>query len=147
MADFKSTVIIRRPVAEVFQYATNPDNAPEIMPNVVKMEKATDGPIGPSTRFIETRMIRGKKVKAEIEYTQFEQDKSYTAKSNSNGLVVTYDYTFTEIDEGTQVELEANIHTSGFIMSLTRPMLVKIIKKEDGRQLSYLKQMLQGDED
>ncbi|UQX53554.1 hypothetical protein M5V91_22905 [Cytobacillus pseudoceanisediminis] len=61
MADFRSSEIINKPVHEVFDYMIKMENVPELMPFVVNVEKQTEGEIGKGTRFIETRMVRGKK--------------------------------------------------------------------------------------
>ncbi|MFE8697792.1 SRPBCC family protein [Cytobacillus sp. FJAT-53684] len=146
MADFRSSVIIHKPVNEVFRYMAGMENVQEIMPIVAEMEKLTDGEIGKGTKFKETRMVRGNKVYADVEYVEFNQDQSFTSRSNSNGLIVEYKYVFHEIEEGTQVELEAFVKTSGLRMKLTRPMIVKMIKREDGYQLENLRDMLEKEE-
>ncbi|WP_141430917.1 SRPBCC family protein [Bacillus sp. 03113] len=143
MADFRSSIIIKKPLQEVFQYMVDMENATEVMVNVVEVEKITEGPIGAGTKYLETRSIRGKKAKAEIEYTQFEENQSYTASSEVNGLEVTYYYQFHEVEEGTHVEFEANIHTTGLFMKLTKPFIVNIIRKEDGNHLQYVKEALE----
>lgn len=48
------------------------------------------------------------------------------------------------MDEGTQVDLEANIKTTGFKMKLLRKFLVNMVHREDGYQLTNLKNMLEG---
>ncbi|MBP2243224.1 carbon monoxide dehydrogenase subunit G [Cytobacillus eiseniae] len=143
MADFRSSVIIQKPIDEVFNYMSGMENVHEVMPIVVKMEKLTDGEIGAGTKFKETRLVRGKNVYAEVEYVQYEQNRSFTSRSNSNGLIVEYKYMFHEIEEGTQVEFEAFIKTTGLRMRLSKPMIVKMIKREDGYQLENLKNMLE----
>ncbi|QED49799.1 SRPBCC family protein [Cytobacillus dafuensis] len=143
MADFRSSVIIHKPVKAVFDYITSMENTSEIMPNVVKMEKLTEGPIGKGTKFKETRSVRGNTVNADIEMVEYEQDKLFKTRSDSNGLIVEYTYIFHEIEEGTQVELDASVKTSGLRMKLTKHFIVKMIKREDGFQLEYLKEMLE----
>ncbi|MEH7522798.1 SRPBCC family protein [Bacillus sp. JJ1503] len=144
MADFRSSVIIHKPVSEVFHYMASMENVPELMPNVVKMEKLTEGPIGKGTKFKESRSVRGNTVNAEIEFIEYKQDQAFTTRSNSNGLITEYAYAFHEIEEGTQVELDAFVKTSGLRMKLTKRLIVNMIKKEDGFQLEYLKEMLEG---
>lgn len=146
MADFRSSVIIHKPVSEVFNYMAGMEDVHEIMPNVVKMEKITPGPIGKGTQFKETRMVRGKNINADIEYMEYEQDRSIILRSNSNGLIVEYHYKFDEIEEGTQADLEAFVKTSGLVMKLTKRFIVNMIKREDGNQLQYLKEMLENGE-
>ncbi|CAM3628691.1 SRPBCC family protein [Cytobacillus oceanisediminis] len=143
MADFRSSEIINKPVHEVFNYMVTMENAPELMPYVVKVEKQTEGEIGRGTKFIETRMVRGKNIKADVEIIDFEKDKTYTTRSNANGLITEYKYAFHEIEEGTQVEMEANVKTSGLVAKLTKRFIVNIVKQEDGSQLQYLKEMLE----
>ncbi|WNS75341.1 SRPBCC family protein [Bacillus sp. DTU_2020_1000418_1_SI_GHA_SEK_038] len=144
MADFRSSVIIHKPISEVFHYMASMENVPELMPNVVKMEKLTEGPIGKGTRFKESRSVRGNTVNADIEMIQYIQDQAFTTRSNSNGLITEYAYAFHEIEEGTQVEMDAFVKTSGLRMKLTKRLIVKMIKREDGFQLEYLKEMLEG---
>ncbi|PAF13185.1 hypothetical protein CHH61_24815, partial [Shouchella clausii] len=78
MADFRSSEIINKPVHEVFDYMIKMENVPELMPFVVKVEKQTEGETGKGTKFVETRMVRGKKISADVEIINFEQDRTYT---------------------------------------------------------------------
>ncbi|MBA4537420.1 SRPBCC family protein [Bacillus aquiflavi] len=147
MADFRASAIIARPLTDVFDFAANLENAPKMTVNVVKMEKTTDGPIGVGSKFIETRNIRGKEAKAHIEITEFVPYQSYTIESSANGLKLIYRYLFHEIEEGTQVEMEAHIKTTGIKMAITRPIIVKMIKNDDGYQLNYLKKSMEEQEE
>jgi carbon monoxide dehydrogenase subunit G len=143
MADFRSSVVIHRPVEEVFHYVVSMENVHELMPNVVKMEKQTEGPLKAGTIFLETRLISGRNIQAEVEMTEYTENQSFATKTNSNGLITEYKYHFHPVEEGTQVDLEAHITTTGLKMRLTKPILVKMIKREDGSQLVYLKEMFE----
>lgn len=146
MPDFRASVIIQKPIEDVFNFASDADNAQDIMPYVIKREKVTDGPLRKGSKFTETRVVRRKKVTSEIELTEYEPYTTFTTKSDSNGVVVEYQYKFYTIEEGTQVEFDANIHLSGGLGFLTKFMLVKIIKKEDGDQLKNLKRLMETEE-
>jgi len=143
MADFRSSVIIYKPIKEVFHYIASMDNVPELMPNVVKMEKITPGELSKGTKFLETRSVRGKEIRAEVEVLEYEENKLFTTRSNSNGLITEYHYKFYEIEEGTQVEFEAFVKTTGLRMKLTKRFIVNMMQQEDGYQLKYLKEMLE----
>lgn len=144
MADFRSSVIIAKPLDEVFAYMLDLDNINEIMPIVVKREKLTEGTITKGTMLKETRRVRASDITSTIEVLEYEENRRFTTKSDSNGLIVEYKYDFNEISEGTQVELEATVKTTGLRMKLTKPFLVKMMKHEDGNQLLNLKDMLEG---
>ncbi len=143
MVDFRESAIIHKPIKEVFQYISRMENVSELMPNVVKMEKITPGELRKGTKFIETRSVRGKEIKADVELLEFEEDKLFTTRSNSNGLITEYHYKFYEIEEGTQAEFEAFVKTTGLRMKLTKRFIVKMMQREDGYQLQYLKEMLE----
>lgn len=145
MADFRSSVVIHKPVEEVFHYVVSMENVHELMPNVVKMEKQMEGPLKAGTIFLETRLISGRNIQAEVEMTEYTENRSFATKTNSNGLITEYQYHFHPVEEGTQVDLEATITTTGLKMRLTKPILVKMIKREDGNQLVYLKEMFEQD--
>jgi hypothetical protein len=115
-----------------------------LMPNVIKVEKSTEGPISVGTKFIETRLIRGNETEAEFEFIDYEENRSFTTKRETNGLEAIYEYDFQEIEEGTQVQFAATVNTKGIRLKLTRKFLVNMIKREDGYQLRYLKEELEG---
>lgn len=143
MADFRVSEIIHRPIEEVFSYLSNLEHATELLPFVTDMEKLSTGPVGHGSRFLETRLVRRRRIQAEVLITEFARPTSFTSKSVSNGVEILYHYTFSAIEEGTQVEMEAEVKTGGFLSFLTKKQLVKIIKNEDGGQLQKLKEVLE----
>ncbi|GKU83731.1 SRPBCC family protein [Niallia sp. NCCP-28] len=146
MADFQANVIIAEPVEIVFSYMANLKNAPVYMDKVKETTKLTEGPIGKGTKYQEIRIVRGKEAVAEIEFLYYEENKTYTTRSHSNGLLVDYHYRFTEIAEGTKVEFTAKVHVAGFWMRLTKRLLINILKGEDGDHLHQVKVNLEKEE-
>lgn len=145
MADIQDSVVINKPVEEVFSYASNMENSMNIMVNVVEIEKLTEGPLQVGSRFKETREIRGRKASSVIEFIEYAPNKSYAVKSETNGLKVVYYYDFLPADGGgTKVEFKGDIHTTGLVMKLTKPIIRRILKKEDGDHLKQLKTVLEG---
>jgi hypothetical protein len=145
MPDIQDSVVIHKPVEEVFSYASNLDNSKEIMENVVEIERLTEGPLQVGSKFKETREIRGRKASSIIEFTEFLPNERYAVKSETNGLKVVYHYDFKRtVEGGTKVVFQGDIHTSGFMMKLTKPIIRKILKKEDGGHLNQLKRLLEG---
>lgn len=145
MPDIQDSVIITKPVEEVFSFAANMDNSTQIMENVVSIEKLTEGPVQVGSKFKETREIRGRKASSIIEFTEFVPNERYVVKSEANGLKVIYYYDFKPtVEGGTKVNFQGDIHTSGIIMKLTKPIIRKILKKEDGDHLKQLKRLIEG---
>ncbi len=148
MPDIQDSVIISKPVEEVFAFASDMDNSTKIMENVVAIEKLTEGPLQVGSKFKETREIRGRQASSIIEFTEYVPSERYVVKSEANGLKVVYHYDFKPtVEGGTKVKFQGDIYTSGIIMKLTKPIIRKILKKEDGDHLNQLKRLMEGTAD
>jgi uncharacterized protein YndB with AHSA1/START domain len=69
--DFKATVVINRPIEDVFAFLADGENDPKFSPRVLEMTKTTPGPPAVGTRFASTVKDAGMKTKREFEYTEF----------------------------------------------------------------------------
>jgi carbon monoxide dehydrogenase subunit G len=139
---FNRSLIIANPVEEVFGFISDPSNMPLIMPDIVRSEKIGDGPTKVGTRVRETRKMMNKEVTAEVEISRFEQPNKFGVISESMGISAEYVYTFTPVEKGTKVELEATIQARG-IGKLLVPIFRSSMKKQDSEQLSNLKAYLE----
>ena len=73
MSFLEKSIMIKKPIEDVFQAATDFSNSPEIMDAVVGVELLTEGPVREGYEFKETREIRGRKVSSKIVVTDFEK--------------------------------------------------------------------------
>jgi uncharacterized protein YndB with AHSA1/START domain len=70
---FETTVVIDRPIEEVFDFLADGTNDPRFSPRVLEIAKTTDGPPGVGTVYASTVKDAGMKTKREIELTEFER--------------------------------------------------------------------------
>lgn len=71
--------------ARVFAAATDVANWPSVVPAITRTELLTPGPVGPGTRFRETRTMFGREATEEMEIVAFEPGRSYTIGADSHG--------------------------------------------------------------
>ena len=69
---FEATVVIDRPVEEVFAFLADGENDPKFSPRVLEIAKTTDGPPGVGTVYASTVKDAGMKTKREFKLTGFE---------------------------------------------------------------------------
>lgn len=138
MAGFALTEWIQANPQEVFDFMTDPDNAPKVLNDVVRSEQITNGPIGVGSRTRETRLIDNKESTLELEVVTYEPPHRYAATGTQSGVTVTYHYSLKQENEGTRVDLEAEV-TSGVMLKLILPLVVKQLQKQDGKHLQTLK--------
>jgi carbon monoxide dehydrogenase subunit G len=140
---FTGKTTIDCPINEVFDFISDLRNGPKMNEDILSVEKLSEGPIGVGSKFKETKVIRGRNAEAMIEVVQFEANKAFSAQSEVNGLKVTYHYQLSEGNNGTIVKFQCEVKTSGLIMTLTKPLITKILKKEDGDHLTYIRRALE----
>jgi uncharacterized protein YndB with AHSA1/START domain len=142
MAGFDLHEWISRSPKEVFDFITSPDNAPKVVQSVKSMVKLTEGPVHVGTRYRETRLMDGRERHAELEVVAYEPDQKYAMKNVTEGIETVYRYTFHPEADGTRVDLNCEVKAGG-LKKLMLPMVVSILKKEDGDHLQRLKKALE----
>jgi len=143
MATFEMTEWVARPPKVVFQFVTDSANAPEVNDSVLRMEKLTDGPVGVGTRYQETRLMDGKEQQADLEVVAFENGSWYTVRNETQGIETVYEYKFSPELDGTRIDLTCTVNARG-LKKVMVPVVVNILKKEDGGHLQRLKSAMEG---
>jgi uncharacterized protein YndB with AHSA1/START domain len=69
---FEATVVIDRPIEEVFAFLADGENDPKFSPRVLEISKTTDGPPGVGTVYASTVKDAGVKTNREFKLTEFE---------------------------------------------------------------------------
>ncbi|PYZ93040.1 hypothetical protein CR194_07525 [Salipaludibacillus keqinensis] len=147
MADLFEKVLIDRPIDDVFNTMANPENAAKMFANVTEVERTNDQEQQVGATYREYRQLTNRRVGTDIEITRYEQGKKYSFKSTSNGLTVEYGYTFDTEDGKTKVSFEGTVFPEKLMMKLTKPLVVRMLKKEDQDHLKYVKQYLENEQE
>ncbi|MFD2444231.1 hypothetical protein ACFSO7_09640 [Bacillus sp. CGMCC 1.16607] len=140
---FTDKIMINVPKLEVFEFISDLRNGSKMNEDILSVEKLTEGPIEIGTKFKETKIIRGRNTEATIEVIEYTSLKAFSATSEANGLKVTYHYHLSEIPNGTLVNFQCEIKTSGIIMFITKPFITKIIIQEESDRLINIKRALE----
>ena len=69
---FEGTVVIERPIEEVFAFLADGENDPKFSPRVLEITKTTDGPPGVGTVYASTVKDAGMKTQREFKLTAFD---------------------------------------------------------------------------
>jgi carbon monoxide dehydrogenase subunit G len=142
MAGFMRTIVIDRPIEEVFDFATDLHNASKLLPNVTKTEMLTEGGMKPGAKFKETRLMNGKERSVVIEVVEHARPSVHAARARMMGMVASFTFRFFAEGAGTRVEMEAVV-TGNFLWWLFLGMMSRMMEKEDGEYLNRLKAALE----
>lgn len=143
VASFLSEIMVNKPVEMVFSEVSNPENGPYFFDQVIEVNKLTEDPIGPGVTYRETRQVRGFKIEAKLEIITYEPNKQYSIRNEPPGLNVIYDYEFSPTENGTSIKFKARVKTKGIRNLIMKPIIVNILKKEDGNHLENIKKYVE----
>jgi hypothetical protein len=102
---FEATVVIDRPMAEVFAFLADGENDRKFSPRVIEIAKTTDGAPGLGTVYASTVKDAGFKTKREFKLTEFEQPTRIRWSELSKNPVVVPEggYDLAPAGDGTQL--------------------------------------------
>jgi uncharacterized protein YndB with AHSA1/START domain len=86
---FGATVVVDRPIEEVFAFLANGENDKKFSARVLEIEQTTDGPPGLGTIYASTVKDGGVKFKRQFKLTEFEAPTKIRWSEVSTGPVIT----------------------------------------------------------
>ena len=113
---------IAAPVHRVFELFTDVRSVSPHVAGIKKIEMMTPGRFGLGTKWLESRELLGIAVRAEMEVTSFEQDKTYTITHHKGGLRIDTVFWFEPVGEATKVTVEFEIESDGLPPGLLAPL-------------------------
>jgi uncharacterized protein YndB with AHSA1/START domain len=113
---YGASVVIDRPIDEVFAFLADGDNDPKFSPRVLEIEKTTDGPPGAGTVYASTVKDAGVKTKREFEYTEFEPPTRIRWAERSKNMITVPEggYDLEPAGEGTELTFFNEFEGHGF---------------------------------
>jgi len=83
MIKVEKSIIIHRPIEEVFAYVGDLRNAAQWQSGALEVRQTTESPLGIGTKFTFVRKFMGRKMEASNEFVEYEPNTKVTFKSTS----------------------------------------------------------------
>ena len=142
MAKMEASVVIDRPIDEVFAYVVDASSWPKWEEGLLEAEQTSQGPTGAGTTFKGINQFMGQKMEWTSEITEYETNKRVGHEIISGPMSVEQTLTFEPADGGTRFNLAAEGETGGFF-KMAEPIVNRMMKKQLGGNLAKLKQILE----
>jgi uncharacterized protein YndB with AHSA1/START domain len=128
--DFRATVVIDRPIDDVFAFLADGENDPKFSPRVLQIAKTTDGPPAVGTVYASTVKDAGMKTKREFKLTEFEPPTRIRWAEVSKNLVTAPEggYDLAPEGEGTRVTVYNVLEGHG-LGKLIAPLALRSARK------------------
>jgi uncharacterized protein YndB with AHSA1/START domain len=136
------SVVVARPVEDVFAFLAEPDNLPRWQSGLVEVRKAgTETGVG--ARHVEVRSFMGKQIEQTLEVTAYEPPRVLDFSVVEGPLSLRVGHTLRAEDGGTRIDVvgEGEI---GPLFRLAEPFVVRAVKKQSEGDFRRLKKVLEG---
>ena len=130
--DFRGTVVIDRPIEEVFAFLANGENDPKFSPRVLEIAKKTDGSTGVGTVYVSTVKDAGMKTSRRFEITTLDAPTRIRWSERSKNLITVSDggYDLDVVsDTQTKVTIRNTFEGRGF-GKLLLPLALRAARKD-----------------
>ena len=141
MINVEVSVVIHRPVAEVFAILSNLENNMRWRSGMIAAEKISTGPIGVGTTYRMINSLFGRQVEGQAVVTEYELNRKY-ATVNKSGLPIETKRTFESVHGGTRVTFAVKAELGGFF-NLTSPLFATIGKRRLARDAAKAKELIE----
>ncbi len=145
MVKVEISEVINRPVEEIFEYITNPENDPKWQSGVIESEPTSKGPMGVGSTTREVRKFLGRRMESTFEITEYEPNRSVKQKSTSGPMAQDISIAFESVEGGTKVTLGGEGDSRGFF-KLADPIVSRMAKRQLVADIANLKDMLESQE-
>lgn len=138
----EESVIVQRPIDEVFAYFTDPATLPEWQASALEAQLQGEGPMRAGSRAVETRKFLGRKMESTMEVLEYEPPRRFTIKASSGPVPFQVTSDLSEEDGGTLVRSVVEGEPGGFFR-LAEPLVVRAVERELRNNLATLKDVLE----
>ncbi len=142
MVNVQTGILIRRPRAEVADYAANPDNAPTWYANIHRSQRLNAGPLGTGSKVAFTAKFLGRELSYTYEFVDYVPGERLVMRTAQGPFPMQTTYTWTDDDDGTRMTLGNTGSPSGF-SKLAGLFMAPMIRRETRKDLQKLKTILE----
>jgi len=142
MFKIEKTVVINKPLEEVFAYTWDHRNDAKWQSGIVST-KYQDGELKVGSQFTAVRKFMGREVEGTVEITALEKNKRYAAKSIDGPMKFDMDVTYEGANGSTTMTTSIN-GDAGSFFKIAEGMVAKNLEKSLGDDLNKLKSILEG---
>jgi uncharacterized protein YndB with AHSA1/START domain len=140
MTRIQRSIVIDRPVEEVFAFTHEPAN--DALWQTTLVEARADGPMKVGMKVRETRRFLGKSVQMTRKVTSVEPPKRSTFETVSGPVPMAGEYTLEPVNGATRLTATGELEAHGFY-KLAEPVIARMATRELEASLAHLKDLLE----
>ncbi len=147
MDAIKNSVVINRPIAEVFDIATCQQRCVVWQSGMVTARKLTEGPVGVGTEYEQSSQMLGFQATNHPVITVWEPPHRFAYHSEGNRSTIDVEMSFEEVDGGTRMTVSTHMPEARDMMTrFTEPLVRQMMNRMMRNDLDNLKELMENEE-
>jgi uncharacterized membrane protein len=146
MTKIERSIVIDRPVVQVWDFVHEPANDPRWQTTLVETRTLTERPMGVGTRLAEQRKFLGLRIDVTLEVTEYEPHTRSSIKSVSGPVPLSGSYVLEPANGGTRFTVTGELDAHG-LFKLAEPVFARMTARELEANLGHLKDLLESAEE
>ncbi len=142
MPHITGEIIIRRPVAAVFDFVADERNEPSYNPKMLRAWKTSNGPVALGACFRAEAASSGRTVGMTIEIIDYNRPRNFTIITHMSEMDILGTLTFNEVSSGTCMRWDWKVKPKG-ILKLMSPIIGLIGHRQEQRIWGEMKDYLE----
>jgi hypothetical protein len=144
MTHIERSIVISRPVGEVWEFVHDIANDRLWQTTLTESEQLTGGRMGVGTKVREVRHFLGLKIELAWEVTKFEPPRTSAIKGVSGPIPLSGRYLLEPVEEGTRFSVSGELDAHG-LFKLAEPVFARITARELEANLGHLRDLLEAE--
>ena len=145
MSEHTASIMIKRPVEDVFAFLSDPQNRLKYDSDLIEVRQNGESPIEIGMQIVEVRRMGGRKIELTTEVIGLEVNRQISYQSQpgdpSNAFGT---YTFEAVSEGTRLSLDFTTKPRGFFR-LIAPLISSGLNRSIPKGLENIKKVLESE--
>ena len=140
--ELSTSIMINRPVEEVFSYMTDARNLSNWMSELVEAKQTSEGPVGVGTTISAVANVLGRRIENIQEVTAYEPNGEFAIKATSGPAINDDTFSFESVADGTKVTRTTKGEVGGFFR-MAEPLVVRMLKRQFETNFANLRDLLE----
>ncbi|NIO68996.1 MAG: hypothetical protein GTN71_08160 [Anaerolineae bacterium] len=143
MIKIEQSVVINRPVEEVFAFVTDYETHQQWQSGIVEAKVTSEGPLGVGSQYTYVMQMLGRRLETAGEITEHEPPSKHGWKATSGPFPVFQGaFLFEAVNGSTKVTMVGEAEPGGFF-KLAEPIALRMTQRQLETSLSNLKDLLE----
>jgi uncharacterized membrane protein len=136
------SIIVNRPVEEVWKFVSNVENIPKWNRGTRKGSVTSDGPIGAGSTVKYLRQFLGRQWIATLRVSEYMPNRMIALQVSGGGVTARTGFTFEPVEGGTRLAHPSEIDLGGWWKWIT-PLLVPMLERDGREDMTTIKRLIE----